>query len=112
MPDTLFNDDSMLRRVIRMPAQRMFDGKDPQLFEHFSAVAQRLGVYTIRDYASIIDHLVRTWKIASLSVSGTAARAQALLCDLATKYERIADEAAETLSKTRFQFSWIGGREA
>src|SRR6188508_1611505 len=33
---------SMLRRVIAMPGRLMFDGKDPDLFDHFAAVAQRL----------------------------------------------------------------------
>ena len=37
---------SMLRRVIAMPGRLMFDGRDHNLFDHFAAVAQRLGVYT------------------------------------------------------------------
>src|SRR5205807_10404536 len=102
---------SMLRRVIAMPGRRMFDGKDPDLFEHFAAVAQRLNVYTVRDYASIIDHLVKTWNIAALTVSGKAARAQEYLCGLAASYEKLADEAAQRLSSAKVAFSWINGRE-
>lgn len=49
----------MLRRVIAMPGRLMFDGKDPDLFDHFSVVAQRSGVYTVRDYASIVRHAGR-----------------------------------------------------
>src|SRR5947207_1473097 len=57
---------SMMRRIIAMPGKLMFDGKDPDLFDHFAAVAQRTGIYTIRDYASITDHLLKTWNIAGL----------------------------------------------
>jgi acyl-[acyl-carrier-protein] desaturase len=102
---------SMLRRVIAMPGRRMFDGKDPDLFEHFAAVGQNIGVYTVRDYASIIDHLVKTWNIASLTVSGKAARAQEYLCGLAASYEKLADEAAHRLAPAKVPFSWINGRE-
>src|SRR3954471_15423903 len=40
---------SMLRRVIAMPGRLMTDGKDPDLFDHFATVAQRIGVYTVED---------------------------------------------------------------
>ncbi|RVW84984.1 Stearoyl-[acyl-carrier-protein] 9-desaturase 6, chloroplastic [Vitis vinifera] len=33
----------MMRKKITMPAHLMYDGCDPRLFEHFPAVAQRLG---------------------------------------------------------------------
>jgi acyl-[acyl-carrier protein] desaturase len=71
---------SLLRRVIAMPGRLMYDGKDPDLFEHFAAVAQRLGVYTVFDYADIVEHLVKTWRVAGRSASGKAARAQDFLC--------------------------------
>ncbi len=65
---------SILRRMISMPGRLMFDGKDPDLFDHFAGVAQRLGVYTAADYARIVEHLVATWKVAARAVSGKAAR--------------------------------------
>src|SRR5438552_10838954 len=34
---------AMMRRVIVMPGKLMFDGKDPDLFDHFATVAQRTG---------------------------------------------------------------------
>ena len=49
---------SMLRGLIAMPGRFMDDGSDPDLFDHFAIVAQRANVYTVRDYASIIEHLV------------------------------------------------------
>src|SRR5690606_33411174 len=33
---------AMLRRIIAMPGRLMYDGKDPDLFDHFSVVAQRM----------------------------------------------------------------------
>ncbi|KAF5742783.1 stearoyl-acyl-carrier protein desaturase [Tripterygium wilfordii] len=39
----------MMRKKISMPAHLMYDGRDDNLFERFSAVAQRLGVYTAYD---------------------------------------------------------------
>src|SRR2546423_5946370 len=40
---------AMMRRVIVMPGQLMFDGTDAALFDHFATVAQRTGIYTVRD---------------------------------------------------------------
>src|SRR6186713_233695 len=67
---------SMLRGLIAMPGRFMDGGRDPDLFDHFAIVAQRTNVYTVRDYASIIEHLVTAWDIAGLAVTGEAARAQ------------------------------------
>ena len=103
----------MLRRVIAMPGRLMFDGKDPDLFDHFAVVAQRLGVYTVHDYASIVRHLVHTWGIANLSLSGAAARAQEFLCRHAEQVESRAERMAERVAaEPPVSFSWIGGRLA
>ena len=103
----------MLRRVIAMPGRLMFDGRDPDLFDHFATVAQRLGVYTVNDYASIVRHLVRTWRIASLSVSGKSARAQEFLCKHAEQVEAMAERVGERIAAApRVPFSWIWGRSA
>ncbi|HSI33394.1 MAG TPA: acyl-ACP desaturase [Tepidisphaeraceae bacterium] len=102
---------SMLRRVIAMPGRLMYDGKDPDLFDHFAAVAQRLGVYTVEDYASIVEHLVKTWKLAERSVSGKGARAQDFLCGHAEKCRSKAAEVTEIVAKQPpVAFSWIHGR--
>ncbi|KAI3872597.1 hypothetical protein MKW92_043142 [Papaver armeniacum] len=44
-------------KKITMPAHLMFDGQDDNLFENYSDVAQRLGVYTAKDYAEILELL-------------------------------------------------------
>lgn len=104
---------NMMRRIIAMPGKLMFDGKDPELFDHFATVAQRTGVYTIRDYAAITHHLLRTWRIADRRVSGKAARAQEYLCALPQKYRTLADDVERRLSSApRQPFSWIYGRTA
>jgi acyl-[acyl-carrier-protein] desaturase len=105
---------SMLRGIIAMPGTRMDDGRDPDLFDHFATVAQRTSVYTAHDYAAIVDHLVRVWKIAGRSVAGPAARAaQEELCRLADRHRRLADRVAVVAAKQpRVAFSWIQDREA
>ena len=42
-----------------MPGELMTDGRDERLFDHFSAVAQRSGVYTAADYGDMVEHFVR-----------------------------------------------------
>jgi acyl-[acyl-carrier-protein] desaturase len=104
---------SMLRRVIAMPGRLMFDGRDPDLFEHFSVVAQRLGVYTVDDYAGIVEHLVKTWNVAGRSATGKAARAQDFLCAHAEKCRSMAGRAAEKMAGAPpVAFSWIFDRTA
>jgi acyl-[acyl-carrier-protein] desaturase len=104
---------SMLRGTIEMPGRFMDDGKDPNLFDHFAIDAQRTNVYTVRDYAAIIEHLVTAWDIAGRSVAGEAARAQEELCRQSARYERLAERATSAMARQPLQaFSWIRGRMA
>jgi acyl-[acyl-carrier-protein] desaturase len=103
---------AMLRSVIAMPGRLMYDGKDPDLFDHFAIVAQRAGVYTVQDYADIIEHLVSIWGIATLSVSGMAAKAQEYLCRQAERYAAYAEEVGASLkTQPKVSFSWIYDRQ-
>jgi acyl-[acyl-carrier-protein] desaturase len=92
----------------------MYDGKDPDLFDHFSVVAQRLGAYTVLDYAAIVRHLVQTWEIAGQhGLSGKAARAQDFLCRHAEHVESQAERVAERIAaEPLVRFSWIHDRLA
>ena len=66
----------VLQNQIMMPAQNMGGAGEPDLFERFSAVAQRLGVYTTEHYAQIVTHLVERWRVESLAgLTGEAAGA-------------------------------------
>lgn len=101
--------ETMMRRKITMPAAAMHDGTDHDLFTKFSKVAQRLNVYTVRDYAEIIRDLVDHWHIEGMrGLSDAAARGQDYLCNLANRYQKLADRA---LVDGKFAFSWIYGRE-
>ena len=56
----------------------------------------------------IIDHLIQTWKVADLSVTGKAAKAQDYHCRQAEKFERFADEIAASLaSQPTVRFAWL-----
>ena len=85
--------EQMMRKQIVMPAILMADGaKNPNIFTDFSAITQKIGVYTTWDYASIIEHLVSLWKIESLTgLKDGASKAQDYLCTLAARYKRIAE---------------------
>jgi acyl-[acyl-carrier-protein] desaturase len=101
----------MLRGTIAMPGRFMDDGRDPDLFDHFATVAQRAAVYTVRDYASIIEHLVKAWNIAGLAVTGAAARAQDEICRQAERYMKLAERTSASLAKQPARaFSWIHDR--
>ncbi|MBI3332961.1 MAG: acyl-ACP desaturase [Candidatus Omnitrophica bacterium] len=104
----------MMKNTVTMPARQMADGGTADLYNQFAAVAQRIGVYTIRDYADIIDHLIAYWKIADLSgLTGDAAKAQDYLGGLAQRYRGLADRAKERASEQpRMPFPWIFNRPA
>lgn len=91
-----------------MPAHLMYDGRDDNLFEHFSAVAQRLGVYTAKDYADILEFLVGRWEIEKLTgLSGEGHKAQDYVCGLAPRIRKLEERAqARAKQKAPVPFSW------
>ncbi|BBH08793.1 Plant stearoyl-acyl-carrier-protein desaturase family protein, partial [Prunus dulcis] len=101
----------MMRKKITMPAHLMYDGEDPKLFEHFAAVAQRLGVYTADDYADILEFLIGRWRLEKLEgLTSEGARAQEFVCGLAPRIRRLqerADERARKMGPHAVKFSWI-----
>lgn len=117
-PDGLLMEfGDMMRGQIVMPAELMTDGNDPMLYENFSAVAQRLGVYTAIDYAEIIDHLVKYWKLGDLTgLSPEAEKEQEYICRLPTRYRKLAERSMnKKKDDDEFEpqsFSWIFDRKA
>ncbi len=102
---------TMLKGIIAMPGRRMFDGEEPDLFDHFAVVSQRIGTYTALTYAAIIEHLVEVWNVGGRSLSGKAAKAQDYLCQRAERYRGLADEIASRVEEQPpTPFSWIWGR--
>lgn len=99
----------MMKKKIAMPAYLMHDGSDMNLYTKFSSIAQSIGVYTVIDYAEIIEDLVSHWHVPSLSgLSDAAAKAQDYLCTLAERYKKLAERMT---FDTRGSISWIYGRE-
>ncbi|KAJ9134935.1 hypothetical protein P3X46_032171 [Hevea brasiliensis] len=104
---------NMMRKKISMPAELIYDGEDCNLFNHYSAAAQRLGVYTAKDYADILEFLVGRWKVDKLTgLSGEGRRAQDFVCGLAPRVRKYEERAREKAKKApAIPFSWIFGRE-
>ena len=100
---------TMMKRRIVMPAVMMRDGSDANLFLHYSTVAQRTGVYTVGDYADIIESLVKHWRIENIpNLSDLAAKAQDYLCGLSSRYRALAGRVA---LDGPCNFSWIFDRQ-
>eukprot|EP00850_Spirogloea_muscicola_P019858 SM000201S05914 [mRNA] locus=s201:42792:44482:- [translate_table: standard] len=105
----------MMRKQIVMPAHLVYDGENEDLFKDFSQVAQRTGVYTAKDYAEIMEHLVKRWnveKTEGLSASGR--EAQEYVCKLPPRIKKLAEREADKKSKREpptKAFSWISNRE-
>lgn len=83
----------MMRKQIVMPSIAMGEGsKKPNMFADFSAITQKIGVYTALDYANIIDHLVKFWNVDNLTgLQDGMAKAQDFLCNLSARYKKIAE---------------------
>jgi len=107
----------IMRGQIVMPAELMTDGHDVNLYENFSNVAQRLGVYTAIDYAEIIGHLVKKWDLEHIEgLSGEGEKERDYLCNLPRRYKRLAERSMNKKSSDADEplqsFSWIHGRKA
>ncbi len=101
--------EKMMRHQIAMPSQSMFDGKDQNLYDSFSRVAQKAGVYTANDYAEIVGYLVEKWNLKNLSgLSNEAEKAQEFLCKLAPRYKKLSQR--RKLTNDPIDFSWINGK--
>ncbi|MBW7995669.1 MAG: acyl-ACP desaturase [Candidatus Glassbacteria bacterium] len=102
--------ERLLCSQVVMPAELMEDG-EPELYKHFSLVAQKERVYTTSDYVSIIEHLIGYWDITNRSVAGAAARAQEFICSLPERYSRtLVPRMERLLSKfAKRKYAWLYG---
>jgi acyl-[acyl-carrier-protein] desaturase len=106
----------MMRGQIIMPAELMTDGVHENLYEDFSDIAQRLGVYTALDYADIMKHLVKRWDLENLEGLGPEAeKEREYLCKLPDRYRKLAERSMNKKKKVNEEepkktFSWINGR--
>lgn len=88
--------EKMMKKQITMPAVLMGNSPTDDLFSRFSAITQKLGIYTAFDYAAIIKHLTQLWKVETLTgLNDYAARAQEYLGNLAERYRKVAERMKE-----------------
>lgn len=86
--------EKMMRKQITMPAILIDKNNNDNIFARFSAITQKMGIYTAWDYAEIVEHLVDFWKIENLTgLNGPAAKAQEYLSTLAKRYMRVAERS-------------------
>jgi acyl-[acyl-carrier-protein] desaturase len=116
---TMMAFEEMMRKQIVMPAHLMDDEEHKaktgrNLFADFSAVAQSTKTYTAHDYADIMDHLIKTWNIKSMTgLSDEGQKAQDYVAGLPSRVRRLAERADKKKAKTTPQptpFSWIFDR--
>jgi acyl-[acyl-carrier-protein] desaturase len=101
--------DIMMRERILMSAYYMFDGRDPDLFRHYAAVAQRHGVYTAADYADLVDFFVRRWGVGDLT--GDGRRAQEYVCRLPERVRKMDQLDARRQQTRGVRFAWVIDRQ-
>ncbi|GAY67569.1 Stearoyl-(acyl-carrier-protein) 9-desaturase 5 [Citrus sinensis] len=114
--DTILALAGMMKKRFRMPGHFMYDGQDDKIFDHFSAVTQRLGVYTGHDYADILEFLIERWKVEKLiGLTSEGRKAQDFVCGLPLRIRRILENKAlvDTAKKggSAVPFGWVFGQE-
>ncbi len=98
----------MMKLKITMPAMHLRESFETKgaLFEKFSEVAQRAGVYTSFDYVDIIRKLNSSWSIDKISgLTAEAEKARAYLMKLPERMERIAERIV--VPDTQHNFKWM-----
>ncbi|KAJ4723694.1 Acyl-[acyl-carrier-protein] desaturase [Melia azedarach] len=103
----------MMKKNIRMPGHLMYDGHDFNLFQQFSNVTVRNGIYTARDYIHVLEHLVNIWNVEKLiGLSSEGREAQDYVCELPKKLKTIEERVQTRAEKApAVPFSWINQRE-
>jgi acyl-[acyl-carrier-protein] desaturase len=98
----------MMKQKIVMPAHflREMNGEKGGIYGHFSDAAQRLGVYTGKDYIEILDVLLKDWEISTMTgLNGAAEKAQDYLMRLPERLTRLTDRIK--IPELEYKFSWI-----
>ncbi|WP_075340448.1 acyl-ACP desaturase [Tenacibaculum agarivorans] len=100
--------EKMMRHKIVMPAMHLresFNAKG-SLFDDFSTVAQRIGVYTGFDYVDILKKLNETWEIDKITgLTAEAEKARDYLMKLPERMYRITERIV--IPDTDFKFKWM-----
>ncbi|XP_030480735.2 stearoyl-[acyl-carrier-protein] 9-desaturase, chloroplastic [Cannabis sativa] len=101
-----------MKKKITMPGHLMYDGINPNLFDHFTNTASHIGVYTVTEYRETLEHLVAKWNVEKLiGLSSEGRQAQDYLCGLAQKVKRIEEmvksKAQKDSSSSSIGVSWV-----
>ncbi|WP_152286178.1 acyl-ACP desaturase [Flavicella marina] len=98
----------MMKHKIEMPAMYLRESyeKKASLFDKFSDVAQRAGVYTAFDYIDILEKLNKAWAIDKFTgLTPEADKARTYLMRLPDRMRRIAERI--TVPDTDYKFKWM-----
>lgn len=110
--EALIAFDDMMRKKIVMPAHflRETGMKVGGLWSHFTDAAQRIGVYTAVDYATILRDLVAEWNLEHLvDLNESGEKARDYLVKLPDRLLRISERMTEPVND--YEFRWIGVRK-
>lgn len=98
----------MMKRKISMPAVflRESGNKISTAFEEFSNTAQRIGVYTSKDYIDILEKLIKRWEIDKITnLTEEAEKARDYLMKLPARLLRITERMV--IPENSFHFKWV-----
>ena len=98
----------MMKHKIVMPALHLRHSHEAKgtLFDDFSSVAQRVGVYTGFDYVDIIRKLNTAWEIDKImNLTPEAEKARDWLMKLPDRMYRITERIV--IPDTKFKFKWM-----
>ena len=98
----------MMKHKIVMPAMHLRESFQTKgsLFDQFSIVAQRTGVYTGFDYVDILKKLSNAWEIDKISgLTEEAEKARDWLMKLPTRMQRITERIV--VPDTKYNFKWM-----
>ncbi len=98
----------MMKHKIVMPALHLRESfcQKGSLFNDFSTIAQRVGVYTGFDYIDILRKLNVAWEIEKITnLTEEAEKARDYLLKLPDRMYRITERII--IPKTKFQFKWL-----
>ena len=90
-----------------MPAHflRESGGEISTAFEEFSNTAQRIGVYTAKDYVDILQKLIERWQIDKITnLNEDAEKARDYLMKLPARMYRLSERIK--VPENSYQFKW------
>ncbi|MGC8595130.1 MAG: acyl-ACP desaturase [Candidatus Kryptoniota bacterium] len=80
-------------------------------FNEFADIVRRSGIYTLRDYEKIVEQLIVSWGIASLTgLNNVGKKAQEKIMLLPSRLKKVADFIDSHVDSKSFKFDLIFGR--